>query len=63
MSAYARLSAFDRWLAEVNETMIEIAGVGVNDIADQPWYDLYTDEVYPEEAAEMALEAEGFPFA
>lgn len=53
---------FDHWLDAVDEAIFELAGVGLNDLADQAWYDWWSDEYTPQEAAYEALENEGFPF-
>jgi hypothetical protein len=54
--------AFRAWLKEADEVCVDIAGVGIHDIADQPFRDWFADGLSPEEAVQLALEDEGFPF-
>jgi hypothetical protein len=53
---------FEQWMKGVDSALLKISGLTHRDIADQPWRDWFDDEVPPKEAAEMALEDEGFPF-
>ena len=59
-----RARTFDAWMAEVDAALLALTGEITShlDIADQPWRDWFNDELSPEEAAEEALEEEGFPF-
>lgn len=56
-------SAFPIWMRRVDGEVRRMTGglVGVNDLADQTFYDWYEDEFTPSEAAMMTLENEGFP--
>jgi Family of unknown function (DUF5419) len=54
--------SFGEWLTQVDRAIAGYCGLTHRDIADQPWRDWFDDEVPPKEAAEMALEDEGFPF-
>ena len=56
------LTGFDAWLARVDAHISRLSGLGHEDVADQPWYDWWEDGLSPAEAAENALEDEGFPF-
>lgn len=53
---------FAQWLKEVDGVIGGICGLGHNDIADQTWYDWFADGYSPEEAAQEALENEGFAY-
>lgn len=48
------------WLLEVSEIVAREAGVGIDDLEDQPYRDWYEDGLTPVEAAEEVLEAVGF---
>lgn len=49
-------------MLQVNREVSRIAGLSVYDLADQPFREWYDDGIDPDEAAEMTLEDEGFPF-
>lgn len=51
---------FNVWMDSVNAAMTRLVGVGHEDIADQPWHDWYDAGYDPEDAADMALESEGW---
>jgi len=51
----------DQWLEEVDQVIGSFVGLTHDDLADQPWRDWYESGMSPNEAAAMALEAEGFP--
>lgn len=51
---------FKVWMARANDWCLTLAGVSVYDLADQPWRDWHEDWMAPEEAAELALEDEGY---
>lgn len=53
---------FRQWMQAVNRQVEAISFLGVEDLADQPFRDWYDDGVEPEEAAQMTLEDNGFPF-
>lgn len=53
---------FREWMESVDRETQAIGGVSVHDLADQPFRDWYDDEMGEVEAAETALENEGFPF-
>jgi len=53
---------FRQWMQAVDRQVQAIAFLSVHDLADQPFHDWYNDGVEPEEAAQMTLEDEGFPF-
>ena len=52
--------AFDSWMNTVDREIQNRAGLSVHDLADQPFRDWYDDGMWPEDAAEETLEAEGF---
>jgi hypothetical protein len=52
---------FKQWLAAVDDKLVAKSGLGVRDLADQPYHDWYDDDMSPTEAAEQVLEDEGFP--
>lgn len=54
--------SFREWMKQVNQEVIRIAGVSVQDLADQPFRDWYESEITPHEAAIELLVEEGFPF-
>lgn len=54
---------FEWWMREVDSHVQKLSGVSVHDLADQPFRDWFDDEMPAREAAELALEDEGFPFA
>ena len=56
-----RGETLNQWLAQVDRHVGAIAGLTHSDLADQPWYDWWADDVEPREAAIMLLEDEGFP--
>lgn len=53
---------YDQWMRKVDAVVRDWAGVSVHDLADFPSFDMWADSVPPEEAAELVLEEEGFPF-
>ena len=53
---------FKQWLAEANAACEEICGLGLNDLADGPSWDMWNDDCPPREYAEELLVEEGFPF-
>lgn len=54
--------SFKEWLSAVDRSLLATCGLTHMDLADQTWRDWYDDGVRPDEAAEMCLEDEGFPF-
>ncbi|MEZ5586275.1 MAG: hypothetical protein R3E46_04305 [Sedimenticolaceae bacterium] len=53
-------SDLHRWLCKVDVEIKRVAGIGVFDLADQPYADWFDDGLTPQEAAREALELEGF---
>lgn len=51
---------FEEWYALVSRNLVRIAGVSADDLADQCWRDGYDDELTPLQAANAALESEGW---
>jgi len=52
---------FEKWMEKVDAVIGRlVGGLSHEDLADQTWRDWYNDGVTPKEAAEMALEYEGF---
>lgn len=45
-----------QWEAQVNGLMLKKHGVGIDDIADMPYFDWYTDFYSPETAVSEAIE-------
>lgn len=58
-----RYGSFQSYMRQVNFALHEMCGLGHLDLADQNYYDMYMDEVPPQEAAEVALEDNGFDLA
>jgi hypothetical protein len=52
---------FEKWLEEVDTAITAWCGLSHLDLADQTWYDWYDSNMPPKEAAEIALDDEGFP--
>lgn len=53
--------SFLEWMKLVDLAVAaETGGLSYMDLADQDWYGWYGSEVPPKEAAEMALQDEGF---
>ena len=46
---------YEMWEREVNKLMLELHGVGVDDIPDMPWHDWYKSNMVKEEAVETAI--------
>jgi len=53
--------AFALWLRRVDSAVGRICGLSHSDLPDISYYDLFRDEVAPEQAAREALEEAGFP--
>lgn len=53
---------FEQWKKEVERIVVKTAGLGCDDFQDWDYYSAYADGTSPSEAAEMALDAAGFPF-
>jgi len=51
--------AFRQWLRSVNALVTAKVGIGIMDLADQPYRDWYDDATTPEDAAQTVLEEEG----
>ena len=62
MSDTTIISEFDQWMRKVDRICTATCGLSIHDLADMPFYDWFEDEMTPREAAELALEEEGFPF-
>jgi hypothetical protein len=52
--------SFKDWMKEVNKKVSSKAGLGVSDLADQPFYEWWEERISPDEAAEITLEDNGF---
>ena len=52
--------SFQAWLDKVSNVIQRETGLGVFDLADQPYHDWYDDGYTPREAASEALENEGY---
>lgn len=53
----------EAWLRDVDKVLIRRCGLTTGDLADQCYWDMWNDEVAPSEAAQVALDYEGFPDA
>lgn len=51
---------FKEWLAEVNTFLVALCGMGSDDLPDQDYWNMWNDEVDPEDAATEILDNEGF---
>lgn len=51
---------FDEWMEEVSDEVIRISGLSAYDLADMPYADWFNDGMTPDEAANLALDNEGF---
>lgn len=52
---------FNEWMKKVDQAVAaETGGLSYMDLADQDWHGWYDSEVPPKEAAQMALQDEGF---
>lgn len=56
-----RKLTFEEWKKRADDAAVRRAGISLDDLADQPYYDWYEDGMSPEKAAKRALAAEGFP--
>ena len=54
---------FEAWYKKVDIAVSNIAGIGVDDLADGPSWDRWNDETTPVEYAREVLEDNDFPFA
>ena len=50
---------FEQWMDRVNDCIVNIAGIGRDDLPDQPFRDWYEAEMSPEAAARDTLEDAG----
>ena len=55
-----RDDAFERWLQRVDDEVLAAIGLSIHDLADQPFYDWWSDGITPKEARDLAFEYEGF---
>tara|TARA_R100000664_G_scaffold31691_1_gene45590 strand:+ start:736 stop:924 length:189 start_codon:yes stop_codon:yes gene_type:complete len=53
---------YKQWYAKVDAIVMNIAGVGIDDLSDGMSVDAWSDELTPKEYATDQLENEGFPF-
>jgi hypothetical protein len=53
-------SNYDLWLESVDYCVQDTAGVSVFDLTDQPFRDWFEDGIHPQEAADLALEDNGW---
>lgn len=51
---------FEEWMKEVDKTVEQMSGASVHDLSDNQYYDWFTDEMDPAEAARKALLKDGF---
>ncbi len=54
------MTIFDQWMKAVDQAVIETAFCSIHDLSDQPFRDWFDSGIDAEEAAEMALEDNGF---
>lgn len=54
--------SFDEWMDAVDLAVEALCGLSTLDLPDQTYRDWYDSGVDPDDAADMVLEAEGFPF-
>lgn len=47
---------FRIWETEVDKIILDIYGVGIDDLPDMLWHDWFTEDMTPEEAAHLAIE-------
>ena len=52
--------SFRQWIREVDLILLRAVGLTSDDLADQPYRDMWEDGLTAMEAAERALEDEGF---
>lgn len=53
---------FNEWLKVVDDEVVRLTfGLGIYDLPDIPYHDLYDDGAIPQEAAEEVLAQSGFP--
>jgi len=50
-------ATFESWLAKVDSAVVRRIGLGVDDLEDFPYYDLFEDGMTPAETARLVLEA------
>lgn len=53
---------FERWMDQVDRILASMCGFTSSDLADIAYWDMWHDGASPQEAAEEALNNEGFPF-
>lgn len=53
---------FEDWMDAVDLAVEALCGLSTLDLADQPYRAWYEDGLDADEAADLVLEAEGFPF-
>ena len=51
---------FTSWMEQVDQELVAQCTLDSNCIVDYDWYGWFSSEVPPKEAAEMALQKEGF---
>ena len=52
------IPTFEAWMARTDQAMTATIGLSIHDLADQPFYDWFTDGMTPAEAVRLTLEAE-----
>lgn len=52
--------AFFHFLQRIDQMLIEIIGIGRDDLPDQPYADWFAEEVEPKEAVDMILHEMGY---
>jgi len=60
MDSEQQKARFKKWMDRVDLDLIGECGLTHADIADQPWWDWFDSGLSAKEAANQALESEGF---
>ena len=53
---------FQAWFNRADQAVHAVCGLGLDDLADGPSYDAWSDGVEPDDYAHDLLVEEGFPF-
>jgi len=53
---------FNAWMQQVDDVLVAICGIGSMDLIDAPYAEMFEDGLSPLQAAQEALEANGYPF-
>jgi hypothetical protein len=54
------MQTFDQWMKDVDKYLLRKVGLTHSDLPDFPSYDMWSDGISAEEAAQDLLEEEGF---